>query len=106
MDVLQAMDSFGIDTKDSNKHMLDAILTICINTLVVFATETLPLQFSLDDAYLSLFTRPLSLRPPAEVEAQKTGGLGKALLQEEQKEGERKTQDQARINPETDTDSR
>jgi len=49
-----------------------ALINACIMAIIVFATETLPIQFALDDAFIRLFSREReSMAEPERVEETK-----------------------------------
>jgi hypothetical protein len=56
MNMLLMYDVFGINIEESEKNYSTAFLRICVEALIVFITETLPIQLSLDDEFMNHFT--------------------------------------------------
>ncbi len=66
IDVMRVHDVFGIRTEDMKAHAGRALATVCLHALIAFTTETLPIQFSLDDSFVSLFSRSGEEERPSE----------------------------------------
>ena len=55
--VLFFNDAFGIDVDDSSNNFGKAILTVCVLGIFVFFSDTLPIQYSLDDQVMKFFCK-------------------------------------------------
>ncbi len=62
--MLCAADAFGINTDQSEHEVHKALLTVCLQGALVFVSESLPIQYVLDDGYIHLFCVPEAVSRP------------------------------------------
>ena len=58
--MLRTFDALGIQTDKSLEEPGKALCSICQTALIMLVTETIPIQVSLDDAFIRLFTSEMS----------------------------------------------
>lgn len=79
--MLRTHDALGIVTMDTRKDIGKALATVCLNAIMIFVTETLPMQFSLDDGFISLFIRTADdERQAGDVTAENSRALNESFL--------------------------